>query len=150
MTDNQQLNLFLQQRSMIERCIIAEEFSRAKTQASAYLTQAKLFVDHWNYGNAIHHGNMYLGFCAFQEHNIEEAKRYLLASGTTPGSPQLQSFGPNMLLANKLLGAQEREVVIEFLGSCNAWWGKELSKTKLWINMIREGVIPNFGANLFY
>lgn len=57
----------------------------------------------WNSGNRIHHGNLILGRIALTQGDVAEAKTRLLAAGKTPGSPQLNSFGPNMMLAKELL-----------------------------------------------
>src|SRR5207302_2318611 len=69
----------------------------------------------WYYGNVVDEANQILGLAARQEGNVKEAKQYLLAAGRTPGSPQLDSFGPSMVLAQKLLALGEKEVVIQYL-----------------------------------
>jgi hypothetical protein len=45
----------------------------------------------------------WLGLIAVHKNDIETARRELLESGKTPGSPTLNSFGPNMILAKELL-----------------------------------------------
>jgi hypothetical protein len=55
----------------------------------------------WNYGNIIHKANQILGRCALREGKPADAKMHLLAAGATPGSPQLDSFGPQMQLAGE-------------------------------------------------
>ncbi|MDQ2731693.1 MAG: hypothetical protein M3Y56_08550, partial [Armatimonadota bacterium] len=57
----------------------------------------------WQYGNNIHEANQILGLAALREGRVADAKRYLIAAGKTPGSPQLNSFGPHMVLAQELL-----------------------------------------------
>ena len=57
----------------------------------------------WNFGNYLHHGNIVLGMIALSQDDIEGAGSYLLIAGSTPGSPQLDSFGPDFVLAKKLL-----------------------------------------------
>src|SRR5438046_1216100 len=64
----------------------------------------------WYYGNVVHEANQILGLAALQQGNVRLARHYLLAAGKTPGSPQLDSFGPNMVLAQKLLERGERDV----------------------------------------
>ncbi|HEY3243592.1 MAG TPA: RNA polymerase subunit sigma-24 [Phycisphaerae bacterium] len=102
----------------------------------------------WNHGNAIHHGNLVLGRVALAEGKIEEAEKFLLKAGKTPGSPQLNSFGPNMLLAKELLEKGRKEAVIEYLRLCGRFWNK--SQTDKWIEHIEAGKTPDFGANLDY
>lgn len=65
---------------------------------------------------------MVLGLVALKRGNIVDAKRYLLESGKTKGSPVLGSFGPDFMLAHALLDAGERETVAEFLTECKGFW----------------------------
>ncbi len=76
----------------------------------------------WQYGNIIHEANQILGLAALQEGRVREAGRFLLAAGKTPGSPQLDSFGPNMVLAQALLARGERRVVLEYLELVARFW----------------------------
>jgi len=59
---------------------------------------------------------------ALKRGNVVDAKRYLLESGKTKGSPVLSSFGPDFILARALLDAGERETVAEFLAECKSFW----------------------------
>lgn len=84
--------------------LAAEEFEKARTFANELLDAAvEQGGADWNYGNAVHHGNLILDELAFKEGNLELAEQHLIKAGKTPGSPQLNSFGPNMVLARKLL-----------------------------------------------
>ena len=106
------------------------------------------YQGNWNYGNAIHDFNLVLGSIALGSGDIEGSKRFLLASGRTPGSPQLNSFGPNMSLAKSLLIVGERRAVISYFEVCRTFWPrKELST---WRREVEAGRIPDFGANLVY
>lgn len=49
---------------------------------------------------------------------VDAAKAYLLATGKSQGSPQLNSFGPNMSLAKDLFEAGERQAVVTFFDDC--------------------------------
>jgi predicted Zn-dependent protease len=68
----------------------------------------------WNYGNAVQDANLVLGRIAVKEGRVDEAKQYLLAAGNSPGSPQMNSFGPNVSLAKDLLEKGERDAVIQY------------------------------------
>jgi len=114
------------------------------------LKQADNHVDDWNYGNAIHLANTLLGRIALREGDVTAAKRYLIASGQTRGSPQLNTFGPNMRLANELLRAGERGVVLEYFKHCSKFWASEFSRLNQWEKDICEGRRPRFGPNLYY
>jgi hypothetical protein len=92
---------------------------RAHEIAEDLLKESPNWQKNWNYGNAIQAANVVLGRAALQEGEIDHAKEYLLAAGRTPGSPQLNSFGPDMTLAKDLLKRGEKDVVLEYfsLGS---------------------------------
>ncbi len=123
---------------------------QAETYARELLELAQSLERDWNYGNAIHDGNMVLGRLALVHGDKEEAKRRLLEAGKTPGSPQLNSFGPNMSLARELLVAGEREVVIEYFRQCLEFWEHGRERLKDWIALVEGGRLPDFGANLVY
>lgn len=105
----------------------------------------------WNYGNAVFFGNMVIGQVALRrDKNTFLAKSSLLASGETPGSPQLNSFGPNMSLAKDLLEQGERDSVLEFFAECRKFWKMDYGKLDAWTASVRGGGMPDFGANLLY
>jgi tetratricopeptide (TPR) repeat protein len=101
-------------------------------------------------GDGIHQGNLMLGRLALKNGNVEEAKSRLLAAGKTLGSPSLGSFGPNMMLASELLQRGQREVVIQYFDECEEFWKTGGNKLDEWRQAVRQGRIPNFGANLIY
>ncbi len=104
----------------------------------------------WNYGNAVHCGNLILGRLALKAGNVNLAKQHLIAAGKTPGSPQLNSFGPNMILAKELLEKGERKAVIQYLELCGKFWVMGKERLKDWIALIEKERIPDFRGNLLY
>lgn len=78
------------------------------------------------------------------------AKTYLMAAGRTPGSPQLNSFGPNMSLAKDLLASGERDAVLDFFMSWRSFWKMGSVTLDNWTGAVKAGEVPNFGANLKY
>lgn len=102
------------------------------------------------YGDAVHHGKLVLGRIAVWEGRIAEAKALLLMAGRTPGSPALNSFGPNMSLAEDLLKLGERDVVLEYFGECRIFWRSGRARLDTWSAEVLAGTIPDFGANLRY
>ena len=62
---------------------------RAQNLAAEYLELADQYKKDWNYGNAIHHGNLMLGKIVLDNHQFDLAKKHLLPAGDTPGSPHL-------------------------------------------------------------
>jgi hypothetical protein len=108
------------------------------------------FRDDWNYGNAVHDSHLVLGRIAVTEGRIDDAKQHLLDAGATPGSPQLDSFGPNMSLAQDLLAKGERDVVLAYLDACGKFWDSDFGKLEQWKSDIEAGRTPDFGANANY
>jgi hypothetical protein len=104
----------------------------------------------WNRGNRMHHGNLILGRIALTKDDVEEAKSRLLLAGKTTGSPQLNSFGPNMVLAKELLERGETEVVLEYFALCAEFWKSPQRKLEQWVEDVKADRIPRFGGNLAY
>ena len=128
----------------------AAELKKANTYALALLEQAHSHKKHWNYGNAIHVAYLVLGRIALLSGDTKKAKQHLLDAGRTPGSPQLDTFGPNMMLAKELLEKGEREVVIQFFDLCGKFWENHRGRLEQWNGIVKQGGIPDFQANLFY
>ena len=116
--------------------------------AQDYLRAAELHTHCRNYGNAIHQANTVLGLIALENDQIDRAEDYLAAAAATPGSSQLTSFGPNMLLAKKLLMIGRRQPVLRYLDRCGAFWKLSFGRLWRWKLQIRSGGTPDFGANL--
>jgi hypothetical protein len=108
------------------------------------------FERNWNYGNEVHKINIVAGRIALQNGNVEEAKKYLILAGQTNGSPQLNSFGPNMSLAKELLEKKESKVVLQYFDLCSRFWECDFSKLDNWKELVKKGKIPEFGANLVF
>jgi hypothetical protein len=111
---------------------------------------APTYKQNWNYGNAVQVSNQVLGRIALADGDIEEAKRRLLASADSEGSPQMNSFGPNMLLAKELLKKGERETVLEYFKLCGKFWDMGEEKLAEWSELVKQEKTPDFGANLKY
>jgi len=127
----------------------AGDLTKAEQYASELLQSAQ-DKKNWNYGNAVHKGHILLGRIALQRGDISSAKEHLLAAGETPGSPQLNSFGPNMTLAKELLEKGERDAVLTYLQSCLKFWKMGGDKLQSWVTTVKGGGIPDFGGNLLY
>lgn len=133
--------------NMAKTAFEAEQYEKAEKFSKQLLVSTKVNND-WNTGNAIHHGNQVLGRIALKNDDLESAKSYLLASGKTPGSPQLNSFGPNMTLAQELLEQGKKEAVLKYFDLCGNFWNND--KLKTWKQQVTDGETPEFGANLNY
>jgi hypothetical protein len=104
----------------------------------------------WNYGNAIQDGNIVLGRIAVRENRINDAKQFLEEAGRSPGSPQMDTFGPNMSLAKDLLDKGASEDVLNYFEACRRFWKDDRGRLDDWKDDVKSGRAPEFGANLRY
>ncbi|MFM2294157.1 MAG: hypothetical protein RLZZ350_570 [Verrucomicrobiota bacterium] len=125
-------------------------FFEARKYAEELAALTLQYSKDWNYGNAIQDANIVFGRLAVRDGKITEAKNFLLLAGKSPGSPQMDSFGPNMSLAKDLLQHGESEVVLEYFELCKKFWDGKFSTLDAWRDEVKAGRIPEFGANLFY
>jgi len=128
----------------------AGKIEGARQYATELLALAPKYQGDWNYGNAIQDGNIVLGRIALQEGKTNEAKEYLLEAGKSPGSPQMNSFGPNMSLAFDLLKAGDQNTPLQYFESCRKFWKMDRGQLDDWRDAVKAGKIPDFGANLVY
>lgn len=124
--------------------------AEANLQARELLAAAPRFEDNWNYGNAIQDAHIVLGRIALREGRLEDAKRHLREAGNSPGSPQMNSFGPNMSLAKELLEKEAREEVLAYFEQCRNFWKHDNGALDRWSAEVKAGGIPDFGPNLKY
>lgn len=132
---------------LAENALAAEEFPQAKEYAERLLTGAALCrdgVEKWNYGNALHRGHIVLGKIALRHGDRDAAKQHLMEAGNTPGSPQLDSFGPDWTLARELMKQGEKEAVLAYLKACSNFWEYGMDWLSFWADQIREGKVPDF------
>lgn len=122
----------------------------AKTAATELLVLTEKYRTDWNYGNAVHKANSGLGRLALQRGDMAAARGYLLASARSKGSPQMNTFGPNMLFASEMIAAGEKRAVIEYLDLCNSFWEMEDGRLAVWKRDVEGGRQPNFSANMLY
>jgi hypothetical protein len=125
------------------------ETEKARTLAKELERLTPKYKD-WDSGNEVQDANQVLGRIALAEGDVAEAKKRLLASADSKGSPQMNSFGPNMQLAKELLAKGEKVVVIEYFKRCGTFWKRDRGRLATWTEAVRKGKTPDFGANLKY
>jgi TonB family protein len=123
---------------------------KAVAYAKELLAAAEGDKKGWNYGNAIHDGHAVLGLVALHKDDVATARQQLLEAGKTPGSPQLNSFGPNVTLANELLQKGDRDAVLDYFTECRSFWKMGAEQLDAWSESVRKGETPAFGANLVF
>ena len=124
---------------------VVGDTDKARTYAETMLAD---IPDDWNRGNRVHYGNLVLGRIALAGGDLHGAGQYLLAAGRTPGSPQLNSFGPDMALAKDLLERGETQTVLRYLELCRDFWEMGQDRLKNWIALIEGGRTPDFNRHL--
>ena len=92
----------------------AGDLAEAKRLAQEWL-KAKDDTLKFNYGNVVHNAHALLGRIALREGDKTAACDHLIQAGRTPGSPQLDSYGPDFALAGEVLATGARAVVLEYL-----------------------------------
>lgn len=129
--------------------IEAGENAKAEQYATELLASAEKNQNDWNYGNALNIGNVILGRVALQRGDMAGAREHLLAAGNVAGSPQLDSFGPDMSLAKELFAKGDRDTVLAYLQSCGKFWKMGADKLQKWIAIIKGGGTPDFDVMSF-
>ncbi len=134
--------------SLADAAMNAGDTDKAVAYANELLSTAAKHSKDWHTGDAIHAGNTVLGLAALERGDAGKAGDYLLKSAQTDGSPVLGSFGPTMKLAKALLDKGERNVVLQYLSLCRAFWEKGRERLDQWAQDIAAGKSPDFSFNM--
>jgi hypothetical protein len=154
-----QASLEMARQSFVAACLEAE-WNLDEAQITARQLLAHTRTNDWNYGNVVYETHSALGHIALRKGDRATARQELRAAGRTPGSPQLNSFGPQFTLARQLLEQgqpADREAVVAFLDDVMQFWAnldkappyrrddvlKQRQKIENWKNEIRAGKIPS-------
>jgi hypothetical protein len=116
--------------------------AQASALANEYLDLAARNQGDWNYGNAIHDANTMLGLLDLKNGDPDAAEARLLRAGTSPGSPQLNSFGPRMHLAMALLDQGRLEGVKTYLKGVQKFWDLGRDGVEAWLQALEQGQRP--------
>lgn len=112
-------------------------------RAKEWLDLAGVYRCNWNYGNAIHDANSYLGLASLRAGRVDEAASFLLLASKSTGSPQLDSFGPELDLADALLKRGRTREVTEYLQGIHQFWSMDDGRVERWIVEINKGERPD-------
>jgi len=135
-------SMLLELPTLAELALVAEKDDRATAYATELLRLADQLPRHSQQGYAVHEGHRVLGHLALRRDDVEEAKIHLIRAGQTRGSASLDTFGPELTLAQALLARGEREVVIEYLRLCSRFWRGHDTALNAWMDEIRAGQTP--------
>jgi hypothetical protein len=103
---------------------------------------AAVYRCNWNYGNAIHDANRYLGLASLRAGRLDDAAGFLVLAGKSTGSPQLDTFGPDLDLADALLKRGKTQAVTEYLRGVHQFWEMDNGQVEQWIAAIKKGETP--------
>lgn len=121
----------------------AGDDARVEALAREGLDLAAIYRCNWNHGNAIHDANRALGLVAMKRGDLDTAEGFLRAAGNSPGSPQLDSFGPELDLADALLQQGRSKAVVDYLKAIQRFWDSEgSSNIESWLAQIEQGEKP--------
>jgi hypothetical protein len=122
----------------------AKDWSKATIAANEYIAEAAYYRCNWNYGNAIHDANVVLGMYAIDQKDITLAAAYLRRAGASPGSPQLNSFGPTLILAKAVYDNGDRDAVIAYLDAISRFWKMDNGQIFSLKKQMLDGKTPSF------
>lgn len=120
------------------------EYDKARDHAAELESLTPTFTTSWNYGNAIQDFNIVEGRLALRAGDIDVAKWHLLQAGRSRGSPQMNTFGPNMSLARDLLQKGERATVLQYFELCRKFWKHDGGRLDEWTDAVKAGEMPEF------
>jgi hypothetical protein len=129
-------------QELIEAAYKAKDAATTSRLANEYLELAAAVPCNWNYGNAVHDANRFLGFVALDAGDVDAAAGFLLKAGKSRGSPQLSTFGPELDLADELLQRGRIDAVKAYLTDVNKFWDMDRRQVKDWLAEIERGEKP--------
>jgi tetratricopeptide (TPR) repeat protein len=144
--DKWEVSRFNRLNELAKTAFAAEEFDKASQYAGALVKAAEKHSEDkmWATGDAVHDGNIVLGRIALKKGDVKQAKKFLMQAGYTPGSPLLDSFGPDMSLAKEFLDAGEKDIVLKYFVLCRRFWKMGRGKLDDWTKQVKDGQVPNF------
>ncbi|MCG8084077.1 MAG: hypothetical protein AB2689_23435 [Candidatus Thiodiazotropha taylori] len=126
----------------IDEALFTNELERVSSLAKEYLELSEKYPKNWNYGNATHNAHVALGIVELRKKNITASASHLVLAGQSTGSPQLDSFGPDLKLANVLLKKGQREAVAKYLSGVKRFWEMDEGRIDSWLKDIEAGKTP--------
>lgn len=137
-----QLSRFYSLDDKISEAYKANDFGKVKELAKENLELAAVYRCNWNFGNAIHDTNRVLGLVSLKGGDVDVASDYLLRAGKSSGSPQLDTFGPELDLANELLQLGKVDAVKSYLKEIKLFWDMDNGQVDTWLAEIEKGGRP--------
>ena len=137
-------------QSMAVAAFDASEYDKARRYASDLVRRNEHRDSTAQGDDELHHAHLVLGRLALHDGDTAQAEAHLRAMGRVSGSPVLDTFGPNMQLAQDLLDRGDRRPVLAYFDECARFWKMGGSHLAAWKSQVQQGKTPDFGANLVY
>jgi tetratricopeptide (TPR) repeat protein len=134
--ENLQLNIL---PDLMNAELEAGDDASAEKDAHKLLALAETNPKRGNHDDLVHAARTVLGRAAFDRGEMAEAKEQLLASARVKGSGGLASGGPRLTLAQELYDRGERDVVVEYLEACRAFWIYDQGKLDHYLRLAKGG-----------
>ena len=87
--------------------LVLGKIEDAQKYAQELMTLLPKFQGNWNYGNAVQDANLVLGRIAVREGRIDEAKRFLIEAGKSPGSPQMDATAATAITPAQMVSCRK-------------------------------------------
>lgn len=141
------LHRFYTLEDQIDAAYQSKDHGKAQELAHEHLQLAAIYRCNWNYGNAIHNTNQILGLISLENGDIDAAAQFLLLAGKSTGSPQLNTFGPQLILANELLKQGRVAEVKTYLQDIKSFWEGDRGRVDAWLTALDKGDQPDLDRN---
>tara|TARA_B110001454_G_C12723312_1_gene436647 strand:+ start:63432 stop:64088 length:657 start_codon:yes stop_codon:yes gene_type:complete len=146
------MHYFYSLSERLKRAVKSKDCPKMQSLAGELLAVAPYYSSNWNYGNAIFDGHMAYASCEAKDKKFDSAIHHMTEAAKTPGSPQLNTFGPpyhDMSVLSDLLREGKKAEVVAFLNSLKRFWDLEFSQEyfDVWDKEIEAGRIPKFDSS---
>lgn len=103
------------------------DLQAAASAADSLLEEAAAIPDDdWDHDNLLHDGHIIRGHVQLRLGDLTGAEAALRAAGTVRGSPQLDSFGPDLSLAWEMLRLSRDHAVLDYLHGIARFWSPDV------------------------
>ena len=139
----QSLNSSLAANDITQSVIVANQFQQVLQERHAN----HKWLGH--YGADLYTVYDALGRDAFARSDYRAAKDYLAKQAQIPSdqASSLCCHGPNLYLAQRLLGLGYHDEVLAFLVGVRSFWTKDNQDLEIWIAELQHGKTPNMAPN---
>ncbi|MBO9491986.1 hypothetical protein J7384_16620 [Endozoicomonas sp. G2_1] len=127
--DNIEKSVFLYRVTVLSAMFDSQDV--ALNNVSRYQDLEKNKPFHAKSGDVVHLTNIARGWMALNIGDSDQAIRYLFKSTKTEGSPNLNSFGPDMTLIRALYNQGHKTAVLKYLELVQSFWNTDSAKQKI-------------------